>query len=288
MFEEAAGIMKYKLRKRSALNKLSATETDMQRVSDIIAEVEKQVRSLKRQLAQARRHRRYTDELRELEISLGRREYAQWVRHTDESAARIEELRALVTECDGVLAKSEREGLGIRTERHDKEEALASLEIEIGELDARSRGLADGLLVATERRSASERRVAELDTELTDIRADLSRALAKAARIEQEMADVSGQLEQRDAELSSKTQDLATVEGEFRRLKDLLDGQKQTRLAGLESSAGLKGELESYRTRLDDLLKEHIAIEAELGDTRAALADREQRILVALEAERAA
>ena len=46
MFEEAAGIMKYKVRKRSTLNKIAATETDMQRVSDIISEVEKQVRSL--------------------------------------------------------------------------------------------------------------------------------------------------------------------------------------------------------------------------------------------------
>ncbi|MBN2564110.1 MAG: chromosome segregation protein SMC, partial [Candidatus Eisenbacteria bacterium] len=287
MFEEAAGIMKYKLRKRSALNKLAATEADMQRVSDIISEVEKQVRSLKRQLAQARRHRRYTDELRDLEIALGRREYALWVRRRDESAARLAELRGLIAECDEVLSRSEREGLGIRTERHDKEEALGSLEIEIDELDARARGLADGLLVATERRSASERRVAELDSELTDIRADLSRALSRAAKLDDEMLEISRQLEERDAELSSRTQNLADVEKNYRRLKDLLDGQKQTRLAGLESSAGLKGELESYRTRLDDLLKEHMGIEAELGVARSTLGEREQKILEALDAERA-
>ena len=286
MFEEAAGIMKYKVRKRSALNKLTATEADMQRVSDIISEVEKQVRSLKRQLAQARRHRRYTDELKELEIALGRREYAEWRARKDESSERIAELKRTIDECDGVLTRAERDGMGIRTERHDKEEALSSLEIEIGELDARARSLADGLLVATERRNASERRVAELDTELTDIRADLSLALAKAAKIEDEIKGVSEKAGEQEGELSTATQGMSEIESEYRRLKELLDGQKQTRLAGLESSAGLKGELESYRTRLDDLMQEHMALESELGESRAALTEREEKILEVLETER--
>ena len=286
MFEEAAGIMKYKVRKRSALNKLEATESDMQRVSDIISEVEKQVRSLKRQLAQARRHRRYTDELRELEIALGRREYAEWRSRRDESAGRVAELRRVISESDGALSNSERDGLGIRTELHDKEEALSSLELELSELDARTRTLADGLLVATERRSASERRVAELDTELTDIRADLSLALEKAARLEVDIVEAAARAEERENALAATTDELARVEKEHKRLRDLLDGQKQTRLAGLESSAGLKGELESYRTRLDDLMNEHEAIEAELGRARSALAGKEEGILRVLESER--
>ncbi len=174
----------------------------MQRVSDIISEVEKQVRSLKRQLAQARRHRRYTDELKELEIALGRREYADWQTRKHESAGRIAELRRLIRESDDVLSSSERDGMGVRTERHDKEEALGSLEIEIAELDARSRSLADGLLVGTERRNASERRVAELDTELTDIRANLSLALARAARLEDQIKEAAARAEERDGDLS--------------------------------------------------------------------------------------
>jgi chromosome segregation protein len=286
MFEEAAGIMKYKVRKRSTLNKLAATEADMQRVSDIISEVEKQVRSLKRQLAQARRHRRYTDELKELEISLGRREYAEWSSHKDESSERIGELKKTIEECDVTLARSERDGMGIRTERHDKEEALASIEIEIAELDARGRAIADGLLVATERRNASERRVAELDTELTDIRADLSLMLERSAKLADEIRGASEKAGEQEGELNSATQGMSEIETEHRRLKELLDGQKQTRLAGLESSAGLKGELESYRTRLDDLMAEHVGIEAELGESRASLAEKEERILSALETEK--
>jgi chromosome segregation protein len=286
MFEEAAGIMKYKVRKRSALNKLEATETDMQRVADIISEVEKQVRSLKRQLAQARRHRRYTDELRELEIALGRREFAQWSLRRSESENRKAELRGTIAQCDSTLAQAERDGSGIRTECHDKEEALSSLEAEIAELDTRARSLADSLLVATERRSASERRVAELDTEIAEIRADLSRATERAAKLVEEIEQTMSRAEVREKELSSATERMNGVDGEHRRLRELLDGQKQTRLEGLESSAGLKGELESYRARLDDLMQEHVGIESELGAARTSLTEREEEILRVLEREK--
>ncbi len=286
MFEEAAGIMKYKVRKRSALNKLDATEVDMQRVADIITEVEKQVRSLKRQLAQARRHRHYTDSLTELEISLGRKEYWRWHSERDASAARVAELRSALEESEGTLGKAERSGLGIRTELKDREEALASLELEVKDLESKARRLADSLLVARERRSAAQRRVSELDTELTDIGADLNLALKRSADLDAEIETVTGLLEERDQDMSAKSEELAAIEQEYRRLTDALAGQKQTRIDGLESSAGVKGELEGYRARLDDLMKEHLDIETSLGDARRTLAEKEERILEILEDER--
>jgi chromosome segregation protein len=286
MFEEAAGIMKYKVRKRSALNKLAATETDMQRVADIIVEVEKQVRSLKRQLAQARRHRRYTDELRELEIGLGRREFWTWESQREESAARAAELRSTLGKHQGTVQEAERSGLGIRTELRDKEEALSSLELEVKDLESRSRQLADGLLVARERRSAAERRVNDLDKELTDLRADLSLALKRAASLEGEIEQTAGLAQEREDDLSQKDEEAAEIEKKYKRLNDLLAGQKQTRLAGLESSAGLKGELESYRARLDDLMREHVEIENSLAAARHALAEKEGEVLSALEEEK--
>ncbi len=67
------------------------------------------------------------DELKEFEIALGRREYAQWEARKGESSGRIAELRGTMGECDGVLGRAERDGMGVRTERHDKEEALAKI-----------------------------------------------------------------------------------------------------------------------------------------------------------------
>ena len=62
LFEEASGITKYKQRKKEALSKLEATEGDLMRVNDIIFEIERELRSLARQVGKARRCQRLRDE----------------------------------------------------------------------------------------------------------------------------------------------------------------------------------------------------------------------------------
>ena len=57
ILEEAAGITKYKVRRRSTRNRLDATQADLQRIEDIITEVKRQVDSLGRQVGRARRYR---------------------------------------------------------------------------------------------------------------------------------------------------------------------------------------------------------------------------------------
>ena len=72
LFEEAAGISKYKNRKQAALRKLESTEQDLLRLKDIVAEVNTRVNSLKRQVSKAERYKQYSDELKGWEIFLGK------------------------------------------------------------------------------------------------------------------------------------------------------------------------------------------------------------------------
>ncbi|MBK7104067.1 MAG: chromosome segregation protein SMC [Ignavibacteriae bacterium] len=75
MFEEAAGVNKYKLRRRLSLNKLDEVKKDLTRVNDIVSEVDKNVKSLERQAKKADRYNQLQTELRELEIGLAEREF---------------------------------------------------------------------------------------------------------------------------------------------------------------------------------------------------------------------
>ncbi|HOE65427.1 MAG TPA: chromosome segregation protein SMC [Candidatus Hydrogenedentes bacterium] len=68
LFEEAAGIIKYKSRKRVAMRKLEGAEQNLLRLNDIVAEVQRQMRSLKRQVNAAIRYRELSEQLREIEI----------------------------------------------------------------------------------------------------------------------------------------------------------------------------------------------------------------------------
>src|SRR5277367_259573 len=95
IFEEAAGITKFKSQKKEALRKLEATEVNLLRVSDIIKEVKRQIGSLQRQAGKARRYQALTSELRMLDTHLSHRQY----RALDDSLAgiisEIERLRLL-------------------------------------------------------------------------------------------------------------------------------------------------------------------------------------------------
>ncbi len=75
IFEEAAGITKYKLRRKATFRKLESTEKDLIRIEDIMSEVEKNVRTLRRQVAKAQRYQELAEELKALEIKLADHEF---------------------------------------------------------------------------------------------------------------------------------------------------------------------------------------------------------------------
>jgi chromosome segregation protein len=77
IFEEAAGITKFKQRRKLTFRKLEATEKDLVRVEDILSEVEKTVRGLKRQVAKAERYQELAGELKHLEIRLASHDFAR-------------------------------------------------------------------------------------------------------------------------------------------------------------------------------------------------------------------
>lgn len=89
MFEEAAGVNKYKLRRRLALKKLEEIKGDLTRVNDIVSEVEKNVRTLERQAKKADQYNQIQTVLREKEIDLAEREFslfnAQKINFTEQS-----------------------------------------------------------------------------------------------------------------------------------------------------------------------------------------------------------
>jgi len=75
LFEEAAGVTKYKIRRKSAIRKLNATKADMSRISDMIAEITRTVNSLSRQVGKARRYLKFQDELKTKDTDLARYNY---------------------------------------------------------------------------------------------------------------------------------------------------------------------------------------------------------------------
>jgi chromosome segregation protein len=144
LIEEAAGVTKYKARRRAAELKLDAAQQNLTRIDDIIFEVEKQRGTLKRQAAKARRYQRLRDELRRWEkVLFARRQrvLAQAIETTD---ARIADVRTREAAAAGELATFEvdLERLRIELARHEtaareERERAHTHEVDIGRLEQR-------------------------------------------------------------------------------------------------------------------------------------------------------
>src|SRR5436190_2543466 len=93
LIEEAAGVTKYKSRRRAAELKLDAAQQNLTRIDDIVFEVEKQRGTLKRQAGKARRYQKLRDELRRWEKVLFARKYRQLAETIESARARLAEAR---------------------------------------------------------------------------------------------------------------------------------------------------------------------------------------------------
>src|SRR6478735_11812987 len=83
IFEEAAGISRFKAKKVESLRRLERVEQNVQRLKDIIEEVEKQLRSVKLQASKAQRYQEYSGRLKELRLALGLQEFGEETRKLD-------------------------------------------------------------------------------------------------------------------------------------------------------------------------------------------------------------
>jgi chromosome segregation protein len=116
LIEEAAGITKYKARRRAAELKLDAAQQNLTRLEDIIYEIDKQRGSMKRQAAKARRYTRLRDEMRRWEKVLFARRYRSLSEAIESARARLHEARTNEAAASARLAEVENELGRIRIE----------------------------------------------------------------------------------------------------------------------------------------------------------------------------
>src|SRR5438093_2995236 len=155
LVEDASGITKYKARKREALAKLDATEGDLTRLNDIVFEIERELRSLARQVGKARRYQRLRDQVRDFDLALTaklvetlrRREQEASEQHQEEAVRRegvattLATIEARLNDQKLALLELERELSTAQAGLRDREEARARAEQQTVLLGERRDGL---------------------------------------------------------------------------------------------------------------------------------------------------
>ena len=105
LFEEAAGISKFRKRKKETFNKIKQTEQDLDRVEDLVYEIEKNLRSLKRQAKQTEKYYSYKEEYKNISINVALKNSENSRLRQEESKKKLEKLENENTKVSSDLAK---------------------------------------------------------------------------------------------------------------------------------------------------------------------------------------
>ena len=196
IFEEAAGITRYKSQRRETLNKLALVDSNLSRVSDVIDEVSRQIGSLKRQASKAVRYKRLTHRQSHLEVAL----YAFQIRELDASIAEIEaESERIRTEANGHRKKIEELEESLSSERARRSETYQEIE-----------NLQETLFKFRSAAESAESQAQMLETRQGDHRQRIQRLRAEIQRLTEQKKE----LEERGAEESQSRQEKLNLLGD--------------------------------------------------------------------------
>ena len=273
LFEEAAGIGLYRDRKHATERRLEETAADLQRLEDLLNEVQSQIRSLARQKGRAERHAKLTEEKFSVHLTLARRKLDQLTEQAADMEARHTQLSAELPGLRGELAEqsgeqerkarqraaAEGHRAGIQRELNETQMSLARIESEIAVSTERLSG-------ATQRRqrAVEERRSHQLRAQHAE--QEMAAAGSERTDAEREHQQIQLELSGRSANEEEMRQRLTSQRELVRRLEQELATQAQN-LRSLEGERGaLDGELASLRERAEVAAAHRHALDADLGE----------------------
>lgn len=255
ILEEAAGITKYKARRRSTWNKLESTQADLTRIEDIIAEVKRQVDYLSRQVGRARRYQELKQELDRLELLLGRYRFSTLRQQLAPLQEELDRLNRTAEEGYTRFTTREAELEKLRLAETDAEKALQEVGLQLNRLIDAIHAQDRQLVAARERRQATELSIERATRE----RQEQSQQLETTRQQQQQTADsrvsVREQLSEIDARLEHQEDHAADVEQTYAAGRAELDGQKRERLERLRAQSDISRTLERLQTEREGLLE---------------------------------
>ena len=288
MFEEAAGIGRYKDRRKAAQRRLEGAENDLSRLEDLVSEVTTKVRSLARQRTKAEKYQELRSRRLDLEVSVARAELERVRRTLDETARVLEDLtrdepsaRAALSTAEAELEQRRIESTDAGRERNLVAEKHQELSRMIAE---RERELA----VAAERRAHAERRIVQIGTERDELHVRIATLEAELQEVQHERVGQSGVVEslgQRVLEVQERQSVLRQEVTEVRRADEEARSRENDltrQLARLEAdAAGAEARAHDAADRLqqlDDEESEILAHLAQLEEQRDLFAEQARQL----------
>lgn len=260
VFHEAAGIMKYRSRRDEAQRRLDSTRVNIQRLSDIMEEMERQLGPLKRQSRNARKYMEISDKLKELEINLFLIDYEKLNNEIKSAEQEIENINQQMSQETGANDTNAQKAQALAESIEENEHEVERIRYDIDTLNERLNFFSGQQLVMKERLTFAQMEQKRL---LEEIEEDESRIL----ELEQEARELGEALEGKGEGSQKISQDIediksriASIDQETKTRQAEIDAKKTEMMSGLQmmadigsSSGRLQAMIESYSSRMEEI-----------------------------------
>lgn len=285
VFEEAAGITKYKSQRREAMNKLALTEQNLARVSDVITEVARQIGSLKRQAAKAMRYKRVSFRLRHLALAQGNFQWRQ--------------LTATLAELDGRVAALRGDADTRRTALDEKTRTLDARKLARADLTRRVQEAQQTVFDLRTQRDQAENAASMAQVKRTGLTERIEAGKEDLGELDMQVRELASQVDtgsqdkqmqllllgSSDAVFQDRNRELALAEGELAKAEQALHEQKFA-LLQLESavarhrteSSSLEVDARTSRHKHDQVAAESEEVKKAVAAAAEALATVRRRV----------
>jgi chromosome segregation protein len=282
IFEEAAGISRFKARKIEALRRLDRVEQNLLRLSDIVDEVENRLRSVRAQAGKARRYKQYADRLQELRTQTA---LVDWRRLSERLLAAEEELAALGAQRDGTRAEAE----AAEARLLDAESRIAAIHDLMRQTDAKAAGYRERIAAAESTIDHQRARTRDLEQEIARCRRQLAAMNARAGGLDRQLRQTAQSIRQAEDQqrqiargvgqsercLTEVMARLDQARSEGQQLRAAYLDQMRTaaalasRISGLEAQAeGARSTCRRTEKRLAELEEQRASLEEHLDALR--------------------
>jgi chromosome segregation protein len=263
LIEEAAGVTKFKNRRRAAELKLEAAQQNLTRIEDIIFEVEKQRAALKRQAAKARRYKRLRDELR------------RWERV--QFATRYRVLSAAIEAARAKLADAREREAAAAARLAEVETALERVRLELADADGRAAG-------AREAAHARELEVGRLQQQAEFDTQQVASLTATMDEIATEVTGLQARREPARVELAERREAAARAEADREAATAALEREESAYGVSYQEIEGLESDVEAARSEIFSAMNAATALRHAV-EHAAAARERAIETLARLDAE---
>ncbi len=270
VFEEAAGITKFKADRKEALRKIEQTEQNLLREADILREMKRQIGSLQRQVGKAQKYKEIRDELRGLDIYVSKQKIHDFDLVLEQNAANRNEVEKAIQEASETVAEAEARQQSLHQELHQLEERLQSLAQEQASADGAYRR-ANEVIGINAQRIAEYRSFAERDgREIADTRRQLEDVRMQAESLVQKTRLLGDSLE-------AARESLSESEAAFEALQQKIDALRlSVQTARTESvqcdrrAASIRDEIASLEAASREAIMRNERLKADEIELRAA------------------